>query len=371
MDLPLRPHVRRMQPYAPGKPVDELAREQGLQEIVKLASNENPLGPSPRAVEAIVAAARDLHYYPDASGYSVRSHLAERLGLGLDQIALGNGSDDLIANLAHAVIGDERDDEIVVGQPSFVRYAAATQLANCRLTEVPMDGEMRYDLSAMADAVTERTRLVIFANPNNPTGTIARREEFTRFLDTLPAGVLVVMDEAYYEYASSDPEYPRTLEFVTEGRPVFVLRTLSKAYGLAGLRLGYGFGPAALVDAIDRVRQPFAVNALAQAGAIAALDDREHLERTLEANERGMAAMSGLLAELGLKAPQSHANFLLVDFGRPARPIYEALLAQGVIVRPGDVLGAPHHLRMSIGTESQIGRLATVLRSVVAQGAAV
>ena len=368
MDLPLRPHVRRMRPYAPGKPIEELAREQGLPEIVKLASNENPLGPSPRAVEAIVAAAKSLHYYPDASGYAVRSRLAGRLGLGLDQIVLGNGSDDLIANLAHAVIGDERDDEVVVGKPSFVRYAAAAELADCRLVEIPMGENLRYDLDAMAGAVTDRTRLVILANPNNPTGTIARREEFARFLDRLPRGLLVVIDEAYFEYAESDPDYPRTLDLVVQGRPVFVLRTFSKAYGLAGLRLGYGFGPVELIDAIDRVRQPFAVNALAQAAAIAALEDEEHLRRTLEANRRGMAMLRELLDELGLRAPESHANFLLVDYGGPSRPIYQALLAHGVIVRPGDVLGVPNHLRISVGTEGEIARLAGALRAVMASG---
>lgn len=371
MDLPLRPHVRRMRPYAPGKPIDELARERGLPEIVKLASNENPLGPSPKAVAAIVAAASDLHLYPDASGFAVRTQLAERLGVEFEQVALGNGSDDLIANLALAVVGDERHDEVIVAAPSFVRYAAAAELANCRLVEVPMTAGMEYDLEGMTRAVTAQTRLVILANPNNPTGTIARREEFARFVDALPRNVLVVVDEAYYEYAAEDEEYPRTVEFVARGYPIFVLRTLSKAFGLAGLRLGYGFGPAPLVDAIDRVRQPFTVNALAQAGAIAALDDREHLARTIEVNRRGMAILTEVLRDLGLSAPSSHANFLFIDLGRPSRPVYESLLAQGIIVRPGDALGAPNHLRVSIGTERQIERFATALRSILRQGVAV
>ncbi|HRF59886.1 MAG TPA: histidinol-phosphate transaminase [Fimbriimonadaceae bacterium] len=367
MNFPLRPNVRRMTPYSPGKPIAELQRERDVHPIVKLASNENPLGPSPRALEAIAAAAQHLHLYPDASGYALRQALSAKYGLPPEQLVLGNGSDEIIHLLGQVLLGAETD-EVIVGEPSFVRYDAAAHLANCRLVEVPLDADLRHDLPAMAQAVTEHTRLVFIANPNNPTGTIVDRVELDRFLDDLPPHVLVVLDEAYYEFASADPAYPDSIALVRAGRPVFGLRTFSKAYGLAGIRVGWGFGPAEVTDAIERAREPFNVNSLAQAAAIAALEDDAHLARTLDVNRRGMERLTAAFRASGVKWTESHANFVCVDLGRPARPIFEALLAHGVIVRPGDVLGLPNHLRISIGADHEVDQFIGAWETVVPGG---
>lgn len=367
MSFPLRPNVRRMTPYSPGKPISELQRERDVHPIVKLASNENPLGPSPKALEAIAEAARDLHLYPDASGYALRKALSERHQIPMDQIVLGNGSDEIIHLLGQVLLGSETD-EVIVGEPSFVRYDAAAHLANCRLVEVPLDRDLRHDLSAMARAVNDRTRLVFIANPNNPTGTIVTRGEIERFLADLPTHVLVVVDEAYSEYASVAPEYPDSLDLLRSGKPIFGLRTYSKAYGLAGIRIGWGFGPAEVTDSIERAREPFNVNSLAQAAAVAALGDAEHLARTLDENDRGMKRLIEAFRSSGVGWTPSHANFVLVDLGGPARPIFEALLAHGVIVRPGDVLGMPNHLRISIGSETEVDQFLRAWDVVVPRG---
>ncbi|MBX7132715.1 MAG: histidinol-phosphate transaminase [Fimbriimonadaceae bacterium] len=370
MNFPFRPSVRKMRPYSPGKPIDELARETGHEAIVKLASNENPLGPSPKATQAVAQAAADMHLYPDASGYAVKQALVGHTGLPMEQIVLGNGSDELIAYLGHLFL-HSRDDEIIVGDPSFVRYHATAEFADCTMVRVPLTNDLRHDLTAMRSAVSPRTKLVFIANPNNPTGTIVTRLELDRFLADLPLSVLVVLDEAYFEFASGDPTYPNSFDYVRAGKSVIGLRTFSKAYGLAGIRLGYGIGPVEVIDAIERSREPFNVNSLAQAAAIAALADQDHILRTVENNHVGMARVVKVLVELGTRPYPSHANFVYVDIGRPSRPVYEALLRHGVIVRPGDVLGLPEGLRISIGSPSEVDRLIDALGAVLATEAVV
>ncbi|RYG66452.1 aminotransferase class I/II-fold pyridoxal phosphate-dependent enzyme, partial [bacterium] len=271
MTLPIRENVLQMQPYVPGKPADEVRRELGLDRVVKLASNENPYGPSPLAIEAVAAAARGMHVYPDGAAYALRHALSEHHGVPMERIVVGNGSDELI-HLMGLVLLDGPDDELMMADPSFSRYDASAHLANSRLVKVPLDAEYRHDLPAMAAAVTERTRMIFVANPNNPTGTIVRRPEVEAFLDAVPERVVVVLDEAYYEFAEPFEGYPSSLDYLD--RPNVVgLRTFSKTYGLAGIRVGYGFFPAALADAMHRAREPFDVNALAQAAAIAALSE--------------------------------------------------------------------------------------------------
>lgn len=354
-----------MRPYSPGKPIDEVKRELGLEDVVKLASNENPLGPPAAALEAIAREARELNLYPDASGHHLKAALSERLGLPPTQIALGNGSDEIIHYLGLVFLHDE-DDELLVGDPSFVRYDAAAGVAGCRLVKVPLDADLRHDLPAMAGAITGRTRLAFIANPNNPTGTIVRLPEVERFLEALPEGVPLVIDEAYFEYARAESGYPSALELLKAGRPVVGMRTFSKAHGLAGIRLGYAFGPEEVIDAVERVRAPFNVNSLAQAAAIAALGDGEHIRRTVENNRTQMARADAALHAMGLRTTESCANFICVDVGRPARPVFEALLRQGVIVRPGDVLGLPTWLRVSVGTPSEVDRFLAALAAIVA-----
>ena len=366
----IRPNVLGMTPYSPGKPVEEVKRELGLDRVVKLASNENPLGPSPKAVAAVREAAGRMHVYPDGAAYTLKTALAERFGVGVRQVIVGNGSDELIHLLGLVLL--EEGDEMMMGDPSFSRYDAAAHLAPARLVKVPLDGEYRHDLSAMARAVTDRTRLVWIANPNNPTGTVVRKAEVDRFLSDVPDDVVVVLDEAYYEFAEGLDDFPNSLDYIQAGRPNVVgLRTFSKAYGLAGIRVGYGFAPDAIADAIDRAREPFDVNALAQVAAVAALDDDEHLRNTVETNRRGLKALADAFREVGARPLESYANFVYADLGRPARPVFDALLRRGVITRPGDVLGNPTCLRVSVGTDEEIAIFVRELREVMALAIAV
>lgn len=360
----IRPNVLQMTPYSPGKPVDEVKRELGLDRVVKLASNENPLGPSPKAVAAVQAAAAQMHVYPDGSAHRLRTALASKFGLSAKQILVGNGSDELI-HLLGLVLLDE-GSEMMMGDPSFSRYDAAAHLSVAKLVKVPLDADFRHDLPAMARAVTAKTRLIWIANPNNPTGTVVRRSEVDRFLDDVPEDVVVVLDEAYYEFAAGLSDFPNSLDYVTAGRPNVVgLRTFSKAYGLAGIRVGYGFAPLAIADAIERAREPFDVNSLAQVAAVAALDDDEHIRDTVETNRRGLARLAGVFEEVGARPLESFANFVYADLGRPARPVFDALLRRGVITRPGDVLGNPSCLRVSVGTEEEMEIFVNELKEVM------
>lgn len=360
--MPTRPreNVLRMQPYVPGKPVEEVQRELGLTSIVKLASNENPLGPSPKALDAVRRVAGQMHIYPDASGHAVKQKLAEKCRLGASQVLLGNGSDELIHLLGLVFL--EKGDEMVVADPTFVRYEAAAQLAEARLVKVPLDAGWTHDLPKMAAAVTPRTKLVFVANPHNPTGTVVGKTAFDAFLEGLPDSCAVVLDEAYFEYGPGSPD---GVDYVRAGRNVIVLRTFSKAYGLAGIRVGYGFASDEVVDAVNRAREPFDVNALAQAAAVAALDDEEHLARSREVNEDGLLRIGRMMEAGGFATVPSHANFLCVDMGRPAQPIFEGLLREGVIVRTGGPLGMPTFLRITVGTSDELDRLESALDKVL------
>lgn len=357
-----------MTPYSPGKPIDEVRRELGLAEVVKLASNENPLGPSPMAVEAVKRAAEEMHLYPDASGYQLKKAISAKFCVPPEQVMLGNGSDELIHILGQVFLGSP-SDEIIVGDPSFVRYDAAAHLAACKLVKVPLDREYVHDLGAMGAAVTANTRLVFIANPNNPTGTMVRREDLRAFLRGLPDHVVTVLDEAYFEYAAEDPDYPSSIEFVQEGLNVVGLRTFSKAYGLAGIRIGYGFAPAAIIDATDRAREPFNTNSLAQAAAVAALGDDDHLRRTLAANRAGKEAVMDAFRQVGAAPVPTSANFVWADLGRPAQPVFESILRRGVIVRAGLPVGSPNAIRVTIGTAAETSRFVEALKAAMLEEA--
>ena len=348
-----------MHPYSPGKPIDEVKRELGLSEVVKLASNENPLGPSPKAIAAVKAAAEEMHLYPDGAAYDLKQAISAKFGVPHNRVVVGNGSDEIIHMLGLVMLSGP-EDEVIVGEPSFVRYDAAAHLAPSKLIKVPLDSDYRHDLSAMAARVTPNTKMVFVANPNNPTGTVVGRREVDAFLRDVPSDVLLILDEAYLEFAEHLEDYPASTLYLD--RPNVVgLRTFSKTHGLAGIRVGYGFVPEWLSDAIDRAREPFDVNALAQAAGIAALSDTEHVRRTLENNTRGMKRLNEFLVAHGARPVESYANFVLADFGRPARPLFDQLLRQGVIVRPGDVLGCPNCLRISIGTDEEMSKLLSAL----------
>ncbi|RYG16731.1 histidinol-phosphate transaminase, partial [bacterium] len=308
----IRPNVLQMTPYSPGKPVEEVKRELGLDRVVKLASNENPLGPSPKAVAAVQEAATRMHIYPDGSAHNLRTALSAKFGLPTNQILVGNGSDELI-HLLGLILLDE-DSEMLMADPSFSRYDAAAHLAPAKLVKVPLDADYRHDLPAMAKAVTDRTKLVWIANPNNPTGTVVKEQEFSQFLHDIPVDTIVVLDEAYYEFAMGVEGYPDSVEYIKAGWPNVVgLRTFSKAYGLAGIRVGYGFASPVVADAIERAREPFDVNALAQVAAVAALDDDEHIQKTVELNRRGLETLAQAFKEVGAKPLESYANFMYAD----------------------------------------------------------
>ncbi len=358
-----RPAVFRIPPYVPGKPIEEVQRELGLTDVIKLASNENPLGPSPKALAALAAGAAGVALYPDAGAVLLREALAARIGFDPAQIIVGNGSDEIIRLAAEALLGPH--DEAVICEPTFGEYLYAVRLLGA--TPVLVRAEQGQDLRAVAAAVTPRTRMVFVCNPNNPTGTIVNRTDLAAFLAGLPSGILVVYDAAYREYAA-DPEYADGYEFLRQGAPILVLRTFSKVYGLAGLRVGYGVGPADLVALLYRVKEPFNVNLLAQKAALAALDDAAHVAESVAKNAEGRERLYRGLARLRLGYLPSLANFVLVDLGREAQGVYEALLRRGVIVRPASVFGFPQRIRVTVGTGAQIDRFLAALEEVLAPG---
>ncbi len=354
-------NIRRLKPYVPGKPIEEVQREYGLTDIIKLASNENPLGPSPLAIEAIRAGAAGVGLYPDAACYELTRELAAHWGVGPENLVLGNGSDEIIQFIGLAFV--QPGDEVLTARPSFVRYEAAAVLNNGTLIEAPLR-DLRFDLEAMAERLTPRTRVVFIANPNNPTGTMVTRAELERFLDRVPAETVVVMDEAYFEYADS-PDYPDSWEYARQGRNVIVLRTFSKIYALAGLRVGYGMARPELIHYLQQVREPFNVNSLAQAAARASLRDADQVDRSRRMNREGKQALAAAFDTMGLPHAPTEANFILVDVKRDCRDVFEGLLRRGVIVRTGDIFGLPTHLRVTIGTAEQNERFLRELRAVL------
>jgi histidinol-phosphate aminotransferase len=349
-----KPPVRDLVPYEPGKPVEEVQRELGLERVVKLASNEGPFGPFPEAIEALAAAAPELNRYPDGGGYRLRTALAERHGVRFEEVALGAGADGVVDALAQ--ISVEPGDEIVCGWPSFPSYViGATKLGGVARTIPLVDG--RYDLDAMLDAVTDRTKLVFVCHPNNPTGTMNTRAELDSYFERVPAHVVTVLDQAYFEYVD-DPEYADGIEeYVKAGRRAIVLRTFSKIFGLAGLRVGYGVGPAELVTAIGKVRRAFDITSPAQVAALASLGApgaKDELERRRRVNAEGRPAIAEALRDHGFEPVEpAVANFVFAEVGDDSRPLFEQLLREGVIVRPTSGFGAPGAIRVTVGTPEE------------------
>jgi histidinol-phosphate aminotransferase len=346
MSLPALPYVRALSPYIAGKPIEELAREHGLDpaRIVKLASNENPLGMPESAKRALLAAVPELARYPDSNGFALKAALSERLGVPADWLTLGNGSNDILELAASAFLGVGRS--CVYAQHSFAVYALATQARGAQAIVVPAR-DFGHDLEAMLAAIAPDTRLVYFANPNNPTGTFITADRMEAFLARMPADVVVVLDEAYNEYLAPELRCDSTA-WVRRFPNLLISRTFSKVYGLAGLRLGYGIAQPELTDLLNRVRHPFNVNSLAQAAAVAALGDEEFLARSYDVNRQGMAQLVAGFDSLGLAHVPSYGNFVLVKVGAAAR-VYAELLKRGVIVRPVANYGLPEWLRITVG----------------------
>ncbi len=356
------PHIETLKPYVPGKPIEETEREYGLTNVIKLASNENPLGPSPKAIEAMRDAMRKVHLYPDASSYPLVRRLAEHLEVKPEELVLGSGSNELIELLIRTFTTPE--EEVLLCQGSFPAYRISTQAHGRPFAEVPMKEGHRYDLEAMARAINPRTRMVFIANPDNPTGTTFGRREWEAFLAQVPEHVLVVHDEAYFEFVDW-PEYFSAVEYFRKHPNVVALRTFSKIHGLAGIRLGFGVMDARLAGYLQRTRMPFNLTIPAQQGGLAALDDTEHVRRTKELNLEGLRYYEVELPKLGAKLTESRGNFVLADFGRPAGELYELLLRKGIIVRPMAGNGYPTSLRISVGTAEENARCVAALKEVL------
>ena len=359
------PGVAALHPYEPGKPIEEVQRELGIGEPAKLASNENPVGPSPKAVAAIRGALGDLHRYPDGSSWTLRHKIAARHQVSPDRIFMGSGSCEILNLLAYLFLRPGLN--AVIAEHSFVIYQLAIAASGGAAKEIPLGEGYVFDLDAMAAAIDDNTRLVFLGNPNNPTGTIYRRAEWRRFLERVPERVVIVADEAYFEFVR-DPEYPDSLqdhEKDHDGRRMLVtLRTFSKIFGLAGLRVGYAVAREDITRLLNNVRQPFNITSLGLVAVEAGMDDHEHVRRTLEVNAEGMAYLEGEFRRLGLPFVPSQANFILVEVGE-GRTVYERLLREGVIVRPMNGYGLPRHVRASVGLREENRRLVAALERVL------
>ena len=355
--------IRQLHPYKPGKPVEELERELGITNAIKLASNENPLGCSVRVHEVLSNASRNIELYPDANAYYLKQRLAQKLDVGEDQITIGNGSNDVLDLIARSFL--DAGTEAIYSQYAFMVYAMVTQACGATARVAPAlaeDSPQAYghDLDAMRDLISDRTRVIFIANPNNPTGNWLLRDELKAFLDAVPAHIAVVIDEAYFEYVEIDG-YPDALQWLPRYPNLIVTRTFSKIYGLAGLRIGYAVSSAPLCELFNRVRQPFNGNSLALTAARAALDDDDFVAESLRCNQQGMAQLRAGFEARGLYSIPSAGNFLTVRFGDASQDVYQGLLEQGVIVRPVANYGMPQFLRISIGTQAQNEQLLAAL----------
>lgn len=344
-------YIKNLKPYEGGKPIEELRRELGIEgKIIKLASNENPLGPSKKAVEAIKNIAGSVNLYPDGDSFYLKEKLAKRLGVSRDNVIFGNGSDELL-ELIYRTFATDPKDEILYCYPTFVEYKIIGMSFGKKLVELPLK-DFSYDIDALIEHINENTRIIFLNTPNNPTGTIIRRKDIERVIDSVNKDTLVVIDEAYYEYAIAEDDYEELLDLYKKGN-VIILRTFSKAYGLAGLRIGYGIANEEIINYLNRVRPPFNVNIVAQNAALAALDDEEYIRKSVDTNKKGKAYLYREFERLGLKYVKTYANFILFDVGKDANVVYEELLKRGVIIRSMAPYGYKTMLRVTIGAEEE------------------
>jgi histidinol-phosphate aminotransferase len=357
-----RPEIFTLKPYVPGKPIEEVKREIGIEDIIKMASNENPLGPSPKAMEAVASIISKLHLYPDANCYYLKQSLAAHIGIDASGIVIGNGSDELLKLLAETFLN--RGDQIIYAKPSFSEYEFTAKIMGAECIEVPLVN-FTHDLDAMLAAITEKTKMIYICNPNNPTGSIVNETAIDSFMAKVPDDVLVAFDEAYYEFVEST-DYVSGLKYVQAGRNVIVFRTFSKVYGLAALRIGYGLTIPAIAQAIEMVTEPFNVNMVAQVAALAALDDRDHVEKSREVNSLGKKYLYSEFEKLGLYYVPTDANYIFVDTAKNCQEVFQALLKMGVIIRNGDMFGHPTFIRVTVGTAAENERFINGLKQVLA-----
>jgi histidinol-phosphate aminotransferase len=360
-EIQARKVLQQITPYSPGKPIWEVQNELGLKKVIKLASNENPLGPSPKAIEAITNALPELHRYPDADASILKQAIANTYGLETKQLIVTNGGDELITLVSEAFL--DTGDEVVMPEPSFSNYKFGALLMGAIVKSVPLNNDFSYDVEAILAAVTNHTKIVYLCSPNNPTGTFLAKSELKQILDSLPKRVLVVLDAAYSHYVSAS-EYTDGVEFIRAGYPLLVLQTFSKIYGLAGIRVGFGAAPRGIIQSIIQVKEPFNVNALAQAASIAAIGDSEHVKRSRSLVMKERQRLYEALQQLGLGYTESMSNFVLVELGSEAKSLYERLLAKGIIVRYGLIWGLPGHVRVSVGLPEENDLFIQVLREL-------
>jgi histidinol-phosphate aminotransferase len=359
-------HVRNLDVYQPGKPIEELERELGISGAIKVASNENPLGPSPKALAAIPAALPNLHLYPDAGGFALRRALSARYGVPLEELALGNGSNDMLYQLVLATC--EPADEVLSHRYAFLSYRLSAQVAGRPFVAAETTKDLACDVEQLVGAISPRTKLVVLGSPNNPTGSIISQQDAERVLQALPERALLVIDEAYAEYAAQWPEIDHVdgLTLQRRDKRVVVLRTFSKIYGLAGLRIGFAVADAAVIDILNRVGRTFHVSSLAMVGAIAALDDHEHVSISATHARTAIEQLRGAVRGPGVRVYPSLANFVLIDCGRPSGAIYDKLLRMGVIVRPMAMWGLPNHIRVSVAAHQEMPRVIEALNQALA-----
>jgi len=353
-----RSQIKQIIPYKPGKPIEELQREMGISNVCKLASNENPLGPSPKAIEAIRDAASSVNLYPDGSCYTLSLALAEKLDVSKDQLIYGTGSEQLIFYLCAAYLND--GDELICADPSFSMYINGGQIVGAKINLVPVDADLKNDLPAIAAAINKRTKIIFICNPNNPTGTINSKAELDAFMNKVPEDILVVLDEAYCEYVEEKYRVDG-LDYLRAGRNVVVLRTFSKAYGLAGLRIGYGITTPEIVDSVSKVRGAFNINSLAQKAAVAALGDKEHLAKVVKANSVAREYFYKELKRLGVSYTSTQANFILMDLKKDDKEAFNFFLSKGIIIRTADIYDFVNYIRVSTGSEEDNKRFIMVL----------
>jgi len=357
----VKQNICRLKPYSPGKPIEEVEREFGITNVVKMASNENPLGPSPKAVEKMKEALDKIALYPDGSCHYLIQALAKHWDVSPNMLTVGNGSDDLIHLAGITFLSD--GDEVVQAETTFVRYESATVLNNCECCFVPLK-DFTYDLETMADRITDHTRMIFIANPNNPTGTAVTQAQVDKFMAKVPNRVIVIFDEAYNEYVETS-DFPDTLKYVREGRNVIILHTFSKIYALAGLRVGYAIARPEIIQCLDQVREPFNVNSIGQVGAIASLEDPDQVTRSKKVNSDGKQYLYKEFDAMGMTYTPTEANFVWVDIKTDCRPVFQELLKRGVIVRTGDIFGYPNFIRVTIGTSADNERFIRTLKEVV------
>jgi histidinol-phosphate aminotransferase len=356
--LKVAPNIRNLVPYPPGKPIEELEREYGISGSIKLASNENAWGPSPKAVEAIRGALPNLHRYPDGSCYYLAQSLAEKLGVKTEELVFGNGSNEIIGLLITAFL--QPGEEVITSHPTFLMYQKLVQVQGGSNKVVALTDGMHHDLKAIFGAVSAKTRMIFLDNPNNPTGTVINRDEFGEFMSQLPQEIIVVLDEAYVDFMAPELRID-VLSYIRGRKPVAALRTFSKAYGLSGLRLGYGIMNVEMAGYFNRVRQPFNVNSLAQVGGVAALEDDEYYRMTLQKTHENIAWLQNEVAKLGCRPMETQTNFFLIDVKGDAKELYEHMLQQGVIIRPMQAYGYPTYIRITAGRAAENQRFVKAL----------